>query len=73
MKKVHYFIVWICKKFNREQILNIVEELLLILADKNPDLKPKDDFKEKHPNDRDFSADPMTPLDYSKFTRKKKA
>ncbi len=72
MKKVQSFVIWICKKFNREQILNIVEELVLVLADKNPDLKPRDDFKEKHPQYRDFGTDPLAPLDYSKFDRSKK-
>lgn len=72
MKKVQRFVVWICKHFNREQIINIVEELVYILADKNPDIKPKDDFKGQHPNYRDFSADPLAPLDYAKFQRLKK-
>lgn len=64
--------VWICKHFNREQIINIVEELVYILADKNPDIKAKDDFKAQHPNYRAFSTDPLAPLDYAKFTRPKK-
>lgn len=72
MKKVQRFVVWVCKKFNREQIINIVDELVLVLADKNPDLKPKDEFKEKHPKYRDFGTDPLAPLDYSKFERPKK-
>jgi hypothetical protein len=72
LKKVQRFVVWICKHFNREQIINIVEELVYILADKNPDIKPKDDFKVQHPNYRDFSTDPLAPLDYDKFNRSKK-
>jgi hypothetical protein len=72
MKKVHRFVVWICKHFNREQIINIVEELLQVLDDKNPDLKPKDEFKEKHPKYRDFGTDPMTPLDSAEIVKPKK-
>jgi hypothetical protein len=29
MKKVQRFVVWICKHFNREQILNIVDDFTL--------------------------------------------
>ena len=72
MKKVHRFVVWICKHFNREQIINIVEELLKVLDDKNPDLKPKDDFKDKHPKYRDFSTDPLAPLNAAEIVKPKK-
>jgi hypothetical protein len=72
MNKIHRFVVWICKHFNREQIINIVEELLQVLDDKNPDLKPKDEFKEKHPKYRDFSTDPMAPLDSADIVKPKK-
>lgn len=63
MKKIMRFVVWICKHFNRDEILEIVDELVKVLNDQNPDLKPKDDFKEKHPNYRDFSTDPLAPID----------
>ena len=72
MKKAHRFVVWICKHFNREQIINIVEELLQVLDDKNPDLKPKDEFKEKHPKYRDFSTDHLAPLDSAEIIKPKK-
>jgi transposase-like protein len=57
------FVVWICKHFNRDEILEIVNELIKVINDKNPDIKPKDDFKKNHPNYRDFSTDPLAPLD----------
>ena len=57
------FVVWICKRFNREEILEIVDELVKVLNDENPDIKSKDDFKNKHPNYRDFNTDPLAPLD----------
>lgn len=72
MKKVQNLVVWICKKFTGEQIINLIEELTLVLEDKYSDLKPKDAFREKHPNYRDFGTDPLAPLDYSKFERPKK-
>ena len=72
MKKVERSVVWICKHFNREQILNLIDELIKILDDKNPELQPMDDFKEKHPNYRDFSADPLAPLDAAEVVKPKK-
>jgi hypothetical protein len=72
MKKIQRFVVWICKHFNRDQILNIVDELIQVLDDKNPDLKPKDDFKDQHPNYRKFSADPLAPLDSADIVKPKK-
>jgi len=45
MDQVSRFVVWICQKFDRSQIERIVGELQNILANKNPDVKPKDDFK----------------------------
>jgi len=61
MSNVSRFVIWICSKFNREQIERIVRELSEILANRNPGIKPKDDFKEKHPNYRNFSVDPEPP------------
>ena len=62
MDRVSRFVVWICSKFNREQIERIVKDLQDILQNRNPEIKPKDDFKEKHPNYREFSVDPHPPL-----------
>lgn len=63
MKRISRFVIWICSKFNREQIEFIVKELSEILQ-KPIDLPthPKDAFKEKHPNYRKFSVDPNPPL-----------
>ncbi|MBM4147396.1 MAG: hypothetical protein FJ240_14175 [Nitrospira sp.] len=68
MDRVSRFVVWICSKFNREQIERIVKDLQDILQNRNPEIKPKDDFKEKHPNYRQFSVDPNPPL--KKFLKK---
>lgn len=62
MKKVHRFVIWICSKFTRSQIEIIIQDLQDILANRNPEVKPKDDFKEKHPNYRNFFVDPEPPL-----------
>jgi len=44
------FVVWICSKFTREKIEEIIQGLSDVLADRNPDVKPKDDFKENYPH-----------------------
>jgi len=62
MKKTARFVIWICSKFTREQIEEIINGLSDVLANRNPDVKPKDDFKEKHPHYRDFFVDPNPPL-----------
>lgn len=45
MDRISRFVIWICSKFNREQIERIVLELQDVLANRNPEIKPKDDFK----------------------------
>lgn len=60
--KIIRFVVWICSKFTRIEIEQIISELLKILSDKNPIIKPKDSFKEEHPNYRNFYVDPNPPL-----------
>lgn len=62
MDRISRFVIWICSKFNRQQIERIINELQEILTNRNPEVKPKDDFKDKHPNYRDFSVDPKSPL-----------
>ena len=48
------------------------DELIEVLNDKNPDLKPRDDFKDKYPNYRKFSADPLAPLNAADIVKPKK-
>jgi len=45
MDRISRFVIWICSKFNREQIERIVVELQDVLSNRNPEVKPKDDFK----------------------------
>lgn len=61
MKKIPRFVIWICSKFTRSEIENIIKGLKDVLTNRNPDVKPKDDFKEKHPHYRDYSVDPDPP------------
>ena len=73
--RIARFIIWICSKFTRVEIEQIVTGLSDVLQNRNPEVKPKDDFKEKHPNYRQFTVDPKPPLTEpppeKKLTRKK--
>jgi hypothetical protein len=62
MDRISRFVVWICSKFTRDQIERIVKDLNEILANRNPEVKPKDDFKDNHPNYRKFFVDSNPPL-----------
>ena len=62
MSRIARFVIWICSKFTKNEIQQIIAGLLEVLEDRNPEVKPKDDFKEKHPNYRNFSVDPLAPL-----------
>ena len=62
MSQISKFIIWIYKKFTRDEILKIIDQLVDALESKDPDLQPRDKFKEQHPNYRDFYIDPMAPL-----------
>lgn len=71
MKRLSRFVLWICSKFTKEQIEFIVKELSEILKSRNPSIKPKDDFQEKHPNYRKFFVDSTPPLTQSPIAKKK--
>ena len=58
MSKISKFVVWICSKFSRQQVELIVAELTHILKDSNFRFGPRDEFKEEHPNYRNFNPDP---------------
>lgn len=62
MPRIARFIIWICSTFTKSEIEEIVTGLVDVLQDRNPEVKPKDDFKEKHPNYRNFVVSPLPPL-----------
>jgi hypothetical protein len=62
MSKITKFVVWICSRFSRKQVEAIVAELTHILKDANSRFGPLDEFKEEHPNYRNFAPDPTEPL-----------
>lgn len=63
MDQISRFVVWICSRFNREQIEKIIKELSDVLRNRQEfPTKPKDAFKQQHPNYREFYVDPTPPL-----------
>jgi putative transposase len=62
MNGIPRFIIWICSKFTKCEIEQIIKGLLDVLQNRNPEVKPRDDFQEKHPNYRNFFVDPLAPL-----------
>ncbi len=55
-------VIWLCKRFDRTEIDRIVTILLDLLYDASCEIKPKDNFKEEHPNYRAFDVDPLAPV-----------
>ena len=49
MFKIARFVIWIRSKFTRAEIEQILAWLSDVLTNRNPEIKPKDDFKEKNP------------------------
>lgn len=62
MSKIARFVIWICSKFTRIELEQIISGLTDVINNRNPEVKPKDDFKEKNPNYRNFFVDPLPPL-----------
>ena len=71
MNKIARFIIWICSKFTKSEIEQIIKGLVEVLQDRNPEAKPKDDFQEKYPRYRDFFVDSKAPLTEPPVLKKK--
>jgi hypothetical protein len=63
--RIARFIIWICSKFTLTGLSDVIQN-------RNPEVKPKDDFKEKHPNYRQFAVDPKPPLTEPPLQKKHK-
>jgi hypothetical protein len=66
------FVVWICRKFSRAEIEGIITQLTETLKDPNAEVKPRDHFKEEHPNYRNFRPDQAEPLTEPLSVKKKR-
>ena len=62
MGSIPRLIVWLCRKFTRQDLQDLVEQLQEILAGRQPEPQPRDDFRQQHPNYRNFYLDPLAPL-----------
>ena len=63
MDQISRFVIWLCSKFSREQLELINTELSDILQGRKEfPVNPRDAFREKHPNYRDFHVDSTPPL-----------
>ena len=62
MGNIPRFVLWLCRKFSRQDLQALVQQLQAILADPQAEPQPRDDFRQQHPHYRDFSVDPQPPL-----------
>ena len=58
MDRISRFVIWICSKFDREQIVRIVAELNDVLQNRNSEVLPKDDLKKNIPTTATISSIP---------------
>ena len=62
MGKITRLVLWLCRKFTRPDLQDLVEQLQQVLAGHEPEIHPRDDFRQQHPHYRDFYVDPQAPL-----------
>ncbi len=62
MGKIARLILWLCRKFSRQELQELIEQLQPILAGREPEIQPRDDFRQQHPHYRAFYVDPLAPL-----------
>lgn len=62
MNKITRLVLWLCRKFTRSDLETLIEQLREVLAGHEPEIHPRDDFRQQHPHYRDFYVDPHAPL-----------
>ena len=62
MGSIPRLVLWLCRKFTRQDLQDLVEQRQEILAGRQPEPQPRDDFRQQHPHYRDFYVDPRAPL-----------
>jgi len=62
MNKIARFVLWLCKKFTRQELEQIILELQQVLTEREPEVKPRDAFRQEHPHYRNFYVDPLAAL-----------
>jgi len=61
MGKIPRLVLWLCRKFTRQDWQELVDQLQEILAGRQPEPPLRDDFRQQHPHYRDFYVDPRAP------------
>lgn len=56
------FVRWLCRKLDRDQLIVAAALLLEVINDQREDIRPRDDFRDRHPQYRRFTVDPEPPL-----------
>jgi hypothetical protein len=62
MGSITRLVLWLCRKFTHQDLQELVQRLQEILAGRQPEPQPRDDFRQQHPHYRDFYVDPRPPL-----------
>ena len=62
MANITRLVLWLCRKFTRAELQKLIEQLQQVLANREPEIQPRDDFRQKHPHYRDFYVDPQAPF-----------
>jgi hypothetical protein len=62
LPEITRFVLWLCRKFSRQELETIIAQLQQILSQWQPEILPHNDFRDQHPHYRDFYADPQAPL-----------
>ena len=62
MGKITRLVLWLCRKFTRQELQDLIAQLQQVLAGREPEVHPREDFRQQHPHYRDFYVDPQAPL-----------
>ena len=62
LKSITRIVNWLCKKLSFDELLIAITILLQVINDERDDIRPRNDFKEKHPNYREYVIDPLPPV-----------
>lgn len=62
MGKITRLVLWLCRKFTHQDLQDLIEQLQQVLLGHEPEIHPRDDFRQQHPHYRDFYVAPQAPL-----------
>ncbi|MBU4286259.1 MAG: DDE-type integrase/transposase/recombinase [Kiritimatiellae bacterium] len=62
MNRIVSLVRWFCRQLSLDELFTATAIILEVLNNERPDIKPKDSFRQEHPNYRKFDVDPELPL-----------